>query len=111
MKKYAMRARIATARAVRPKRSARSGSRDSGDRSRIERSPRVVRRPASMPPLRDWLAVAGQAGHLGLRVLVQPVGQRRVLQLRRHLLASPERVVEPVLDPLGLLLRFARLAH
>src|SRR3954454_17227362 len=86
MKKYAIRTRIATARAVRPQRRNWSGSRDRGGRSSTERPPPVVAARASTPLL-EGLAVAGEALDLGQGLRVDLIRQRRVLELRRHLLA------------------------
>src|SRR5436190_3685193 len=50
-KKYAISARIAAARAVRPQRSTRSGRRESGDRPSTGRPPPTDREPASTQPV------------------------------------------------------------
>src|SRR6476620_7889153 len=50
-KKYAISARIAAARAVRPQRNTRSGRRESDDRPRTGRSPPTDREPASTQPV------------------------------------------------------------
>src|SRR3954470_5916436 len=112
MKKYAISSRIRTARAVRPQRMTRSGSRASGDRSRTERPPPTpVRLPASMSPLGERLSVARQALDLGLGLRVDVRGERCVLELLRHALAVALGVIQPVLHPLGDLLGLPRLAH
>src|SRR4029079_17924766 len=59
----------------------------------------------------DGSAVALQAVDLGLRLGLDVVRQRRVLQLRRDLLAGAEAVVQPVLDELGLRRILAGLAR
>src|SRR3954454_3757529 len=51
MKKYAISARIAAARPVRPHRNTLSGKRESGDRPRTGRSPPTDREPASTQPV------------------------------------------------------------
>src|SRR5919112_4865159 len=119
MKKNAMRTRISPARPVRNQRSVGSAKRARDDRSVIERPPRAgVRVPASIArfsPLRraaaDGRAVALQAVHLGLGLALDRVRQGRVLELRSDLLAVAERVAEPVLHELGLVLLDTGLAH
>src|SRR5919206_2099824 len=107
-KKNAIRTRISAASPVSVQRSSGSASRDRDGRSRSERPSRtgvrldasiVVRRAALGG--RDRLPVALQAVDLGLRLGLDRVRQRRVLQLRRDLLAVAEAVVQPVLDELG----------
>src|SRR4051794_7796346 len=112
MKKYAISSRIRTARAVRPQRMTRSGSRASGGRSRTERPPPTpVRLPASMGSLGEGLSVAREPLHLGLGRGVDGRGKRRILELLGHALAGALGVVQPVLHALGHLLRLPGLAH
>src|SRR4051794_29132964 len=113
MKKNAISARTPAARAVSVQRRRRSGSRAAaGDRSRPERSP-WVSVPAAMPRSGrlDRRAVALQAVHLGLGLLLDGRGERRVLQLLRRVLALAQRVVEPRLHASRFVLRHPRLAH
>src|SRR5215213_6365163 len=104
MKKKAMRARIPAASPVSPHRRRRSGSRATGDRSKTERPLAAGAVPAAINPglAAQRLAVALQGLHLRLG---------RVGQLRSDLLASAGGVVQPALDPLGLALGNAGLAH
>src|SRR4051812_19548499 len=117
MKKKAISSRISAARPVSVHLSSGSIARDRDDRSSTERSSRAMRLPASMAGLSgssgpaDRLAVALQAVDLGLRLGLHVVRQRRVLQLRRDLLALVQREAEPALDQLGLVRVHARLAH
>src|SRR5689334_583084 len=110
MKKNAIRTRTRAASPVSVQRSSGSASRERGGRSTSERPPRTeelsapasIARSALRGRAAERLPVALQALHLGLRLALDLVGQRRVLQLRGDLLARAERVVEPVLDELGL---------
>src|SRR3954469_13547812 len=118
MKKNAMTTRIRAASPVSVQRSSGSSARARDGRSTSERPARtVVRLPASIASAASGgragqrLPVALQALDLRLRLALDRVGQRRVLQLRRHLLARAQRVVEPALHELGLVLLHARLAH
>src|SRR3954451_877222 len=119
MKKNAMRTRISPATPVRTQRSSGSSARARGDRSAIERPRRTagLSAPVSIALRRlrggagERLPVALQALDLGLRLALDLVGQRRVLQLRGDLLAGAERVVEPALHELGLVLLYPGLAH
>src|SRR4051794_37841317 len=119
MKKNAMRTRISPAMPVRTQRSSGSRARARGDRSMIERPPRTEVLSATASIARvvlrgragERLPVALQALDLAQRRALDRVGQRRVLQLRGDLLAGAERVVEPALDELGLVLLHAGLAH
>src|SRR3954454_3404368 len=112
MKKKPISARTPTASAVSVQRSSRSGSREAGDRSNTERSP-CVSVPAAMrrSGRLDRRAVALQAVHLGLRLLLDGRGERRVLELPRRVLTLAQRVVEPRLHAGRLVLRDAGLAH
>src|SRR3954453_9394132 len=112
MKKNPISARTPTAIAVSVQRSSRSGSREAGDRSNAERSP-CVSVPAAMrrSGRLDRRAVALQAVHLGLRLLLDGRGERRVLELLRRVLTLAQRVVEPRLHAGRLVLRDAGLAH
>src|SRR3954451_6308943 len=112
MKKNPISARTPTAIAVSVQRSSRSGSREAGDRSNAERSPWVIV-PAAMrrSGRLDRRAVALQAVDLGLGLLLDRPGERRVLQLLRRVLALAQRVVQPRLDLRRLVLRDAGLAH
>src|SRR3954451_23038759 len=112
MRKNAISTRTPTAIAVSVQRSSRSGSRAAGDRSNAERSP-WVRAPAAMPRSGrlDRRAVALQAVDLGLGLLLDRRGKRRVLQLLGRVLAGRQRVVQPRLDAVGLVRRQAGLAH
>src|SRR3954447_2574847 len=112
MKKNPISARTPTASAVSVQRSSRSGSRAAGDRSNTERSP-CVSVPAAMRRSArfDRRAVARQAVHLGLRLLLDGRGERRVLELLRRVLTLAQRVVEPRLHAGRLVLRDPRLAH
>src|SRR4051812_32891034 len=110
MKKNAIRTRISPARPDRTHFRTGSTARERGDRAVSARSPRIVvaRLPASISAfgsLRravDGRAVALQAVDLGLRLGLDVVRERRVLELRCDLLAGAERVGEPVLHELGL---------
>src|SRR3954470_2036919 len=99
MKKKAISARTPTAIAVTVQRSSRSGSRAAGDRSKAERSP-WVSAPAAMRRLGgpDRGAVALQVVDLGLGLVLDRRGERRVLQLLGRVLPRGQRVVEPRLD-------------
>src|SRR4051794_4418578 len=108
MKKYAIRRRIATASPVSTHRNRRSGSRDSEGRASAE--PSLVTVPVAISGAADGLPVAGQAVHLGLRLLVQLVRQLRVLELARDVLALALGVVQPCLQPLRARRVLARLA-
>src|SRR3954451_24894651 len=112
MKKNPISARTPTAIAVSVQRSSRSGSREAGDRSNAERSPWVIV-PAAMrrSGRLDRRAVALQAVDLGLGLLLDRPGERRVLQLLRRVLALAQRVVQPRLDLRRRVLRDAGLAH
>src|SRR5919199_1767092 len=118
-KKNAIRTRISAARPVSVHRSTGSASRARDGRSMSERPSRaeVLSAPASIARralgrrAAERLAIALQALDLGLRLALDLVGQRRVLQLRRDLLARAEGVVEPVLHELGLVLLHPGLAH
>src|SRR3954454_13573634 len=112
MKKNAISTRTPTAIAVSVQRSSRSGSRAAGDRSNAERSP-WVRAPAAMPRSGRLVgrAVALQAVDLGLGLLLDRRGERRVLQLLGRVLARAERVVEPRLDAGRLVRRQTGLAQ
>src|SRR3954447_32770 len=113
MKKNAISARTPAARAVSVQRRRRSGSRAAaGDRSRPERSP-WVNVPAAMPRSGrlDRGAVALQAVDLGLGLLLDRRGERRVLQLLGRVLPRGQRVVEPRLDAGRLVRRQTGLAH
>src|ERR687886_2382709 len=118
-KKNAIRTRISAASPVSVHRSTGSASRARDGRSMSERPSRaeVLSAPGSIARralgrrAAERLAVALQALDLGLRLALDLVGQRRVLQLRRDLLARAEGVVEPALHELGLALLHAGLAH
>src|SRR3954453_23925586 len=112
MKKKAISARTPTAIAVSVQRSSRSGRRAAGDRSSAERSP-WVSVPAAMGRLGalDRRAGALQAVDLGLGLLLDRRGERRVLQLLGRVLPRGQRVVEPRLDAGRLVRRQTGLAH
>src|SRR4051795_8044362 len=112
-KKNAIRTRISPASAVSVQRTSGSTRRERGDRSRTNRPPPWIwMLPASISVRSaDRRAVALQRGDLGLRLAEDVRRERRVLEVRRDLLAVAERVVEPGLDELGLALADARLAH
>src|SRR3954470_7492067 len=112
-KKNAIRTRISPASAVSVQRTSGSTRRERGDRSRTERPPPWIwMLPASISVRSaDRRAVALQGGDLGLRLAEDVRRERRVLEVRRDLLAVAERVVEPRLDELGLALADPGLAH
>src|SRR5919202_2403748 len=105
-KKNPIRMRIAAAAPARPQRSTRSGTAASGDRRRGRRPPLVVvMEPASIS-LRSarpaqGLAIAREAVGRGLRLGQEPARQLRVLELREHVLAGTEAVVDERLDVAG----------
>src|ERR687886_401229 len=118
-KKNAIRTRISAARPVSVHRSTGSASRARDGRSMSERPSRaeVLSAPASIARralgrrAAERLAVALQTLDLRLRLALDLIVQRCVLQLRRDLLARAEGVVEPVLHELGLVLLHPGLAH
>src|SRR3954447_12370322 len=114
MKKNARRTKIPTARAVSPSRRILSGRRADEGRS-SERPPAgEMKVPASIVlrrGARERLAVALEAVDLGLGLRQDRRRERRVLEVRRDLLAAAGRVLEPRLDLLGLRLAHARLAQ
>src|SRR3954463_9109853 len=112
-KKKARGGRIPAASPVSPHRRRRSGSRATGDRSKTERPPAAGAVPAAISPrlAAQRLAVALQGLDLRLGRGVDRRRLGRVGQLRGHLLAGAGRVVQPALDPLGLALLDAGLAH
>src|SRR5215211_2490921 len=113
MKKKAMRARIPAASPLSPHRRRRSGNRATGDRSKTERPPAAGAVPAAISPglAAQRLAVALQGLDLRLGRGVDRRRLGRVGQLWGYLLAGARGVVQPALDPLGLALGDAGLAH
>src|SRR4051794_8787327 len=110
MKKNAMRTKIPAARAVSPHRRRSSASRVE------ERRPAAVIDAASIVlgralRRRDRRAVALERADLRLRLAEDAARKRRVLQLRRELLAGTLRVLQPRLHALGLALAHAGLAE
>src|ERR687888_243334 len=105
-KKNAIRSRTPSEMLSSPICRTRAGMRDCGDRSKVERPPCGIV-PASIrrrSGARDRGAVADQAVDLRLRRALDLIRERGVLQVLGDVLAVAERVVQPRLHELGLVL-------